>query len=85
MGVSKSVRYLVSGLILLFLLALTLPNLPLVRTVGAVPKWDARSYAVLAFMMAPVLCIWCAAGRSKAVESVGWILLLVLIVGCFSR
>ena len=85
MGISKPFRRSVSGLISLFVLALTLPNLPLGRTEGAVPSWDARSYAVVAFMIAPLICIWCAVGRSRAAEGAGWILLLVLIVGLFSH
>ena len=65
----------------MLLLALTLPNLPRAHVGQATAMWDAGSYAFLAFLFVPVLCIWFGPGRNKIVEVIGWVLLLLLTVG----
>lgn len=80
MSISRPTKLVVSGLIFAFLLALTLPNLPRARVGQATVTWDAGSYACFVFLFVPLLCICFGAGRNRAVEALGWGLLLLLTV-----
>jgi hypothetical protein len=81
MSISTPTKRIVSGLIFALLLALTLPNLPRAHVGQAIATSDAGSYAFLAFLFVPLLCIWFGAGRNRFLEALGWVLLLFLAVG----
>ena len=81
MSISRPTKMIASGLIFVLLLALALPKLPRAHVGQARATWDAGSYIYFGLLFLPLLCIWFGAQRKRAVEIVGWVLLLFLTVG----
>ena len=81
MSISRPTKIIASGLISVLLLALTLPKLPRAHIGQARAKWDTGSYIYFGLLFVPLLCIWLGAQRNRAVEIIGWALLLILTLG----
>jgi hypothetical protein len=80
MSISRPTKTIISGLIFGVQIFLIAPALSPARAGQVYAPWDAFSYTVLVFLVAPLFCVWFGAGRNRLVEVVGWFLLLLLTV-----
>jgi hypothetical protein len=81
MSISRPTKLIASGLIFVLLLGATLPKLPRAHIGEAHAVWDTGSYVYFCLLFVPLLCVWIGAQRNRALEVVGWVLLLFLTIG----